>query len=103
MVDTLTLVQLAINGLAQYTVFVIGTTVGQTLVSPITELGTGLPMCTCGSSQGAIEALNVAYRKSVLEAGNGGNIPFLLTYQAGQDKIMILWIVGGVILVLIYY
>lgn len=36
-----------------------------------------------------------AYRKSVLEAGNSGNIPFLLTYKAGQEKIIIVFVVGA--------
>ncbi len=58
------------------------------------------------ATNGAMAALNLAfnaYMNSVLEAGNGGNIPFLLTYKAGQHKIIILFIVGGVVLVLIYY
>ena len=58
------------------------------------------------ATNGAMAALNLAfnaYMNSVLEAANGGNIPFLLTYKAGQHKIIILFIVGGVVLVLIYY
>ena len=44
-VDTLTLAQFAINGVAQYGSFVVGSTVGQNLgpsalISPIAQLGT---------------------------------------------------------------
>ena len=54
----------------------------------------------------AMGALHVAfsqYMQACIDASNSGNIPFLLTYKAGQDKIIILFIVGGVVLVLIYY
>ena len=55
---------------------------------------------------GAMAALNVAfndYMNSVLEASNGGNIPFILPYKAGQHRIILLYVVGGIVLILVYY
>lgn len=58
------------------------------------------------ATNGAMSALNLAfnaYMNSVLEASNGGNVPFILISKSGQHKIIILYIVGGVVLMLVYY
>ena len=58
------------------------------------------------ATNGAMAALNLsfnAYINSVLEASNGGSSTFILTYKAGQHKIILLYVVGGIVLILVYY
>lgn len=59
-------------------------------------------LATNGAMAGVHLAFN-AYMHKVLEASNAANIPFILTFTDGQQQVIILFLVCGVILMFLYY
>ena len=56
------------------------------------------------ATNGAMAGLHVAfnaYMQSVIEASNSGNMPFVVPYKIGQEKIILLVVGTGVIFIII--